>query len=183
MLLYNNELRRETDKAREEWWKEKFVDLEELDRRGRSDLYNKVRQLTGQSRQRNNNSAIKDKNGNLLTDKDDIKNRWKEYIEVLYDGEGKPLKENLKMEKESEVDEDSKSPDLLASEIKAAIKDLKNGKAVGIDGIPAEFWKNLDEEATSELVQHQLICARESMKKVCGLKISQRQFQYLCQRN
>ena len=39
----NNELRRETDKAREGWWKEKCVDLEELDRRGRSDLlYNKV---------------------------------------------------------------------------------------------------------------------------------------------
>ena len=113
----NNELRRETDKVREEWWKEKCVDLEELDRRDRSDLlYKKVRQLTGQSRQRNNTSTIKDKNGNLLTDKDDIKNRWKEYIEVLYDGEGKPLKENLKMEKESEVD-------LLASEIKAAIKE------------------------------------------------------------
>ena len=43
------------------------------------------------------------------------------------------------MEKESEVDEDSKGPDILASEIKAAIKDLKNGKAVGINGIPAEF--------------------------------------------
>ena len=68
------------------------MDLEELDRRGRSDLlYNKVQQLTEQ----NNTSTIKDKNGNLLTDKDDIKHRWKEYIEVLYDGEGKPLKENL----------------------------------------------------------------------------------------
>ena len=61
------------------------------------------------------------------------------------------------MEKESEVDEDSKGPYLLASEIKAAIKDLKNGKAVGIDGIPAEFWKSLDEEATLELVN---ICKR-----------------------
>ena len=38
-----NRLRRETDKAREEWWKEECVDLEELDRRDRSDLlYNKV---------------------------------------------------------------------------------------------------------------------------------------------
>ena len=44
-----------------------------------------------------------------------------------------------------------------ASEIKAAIKDLKNGKALGIDGIPAEFWKNLDKEATLELVN---ICKR-----------------------
>ena len=92
----NNELRRETDKAGEEWWKEKCVDLEELDRRSRSDLlYNKVRQLTGQSRQRNNTSAIKDKNGNLLTGKDDIKNRWKEYIEVLYHGERKPFERKI----------------------------------------------------------------------------------------
>ena len=45
------------------------------------------------------------------------------------------------MEKESEVDEDSKGPDLLASEIKAAIKDLKNGKAVCIDGIPENFGR------------------------------------------
>ena len=42
----NNQLRRETDKAKEEWWKEKCEELEELNRKGRSNLlYNKVRQL------------------------------------------------------------------------------------------------------------------------------------------
>ena len=30
----NNELRRETDKAREEWWKEKCENLDELDKKG-----------------------------------------------------------------------------------------------------------------------------------------------------
>lgn len=32
------------------------------------------------------------------------------------------------------------------------MKDLKNGKAVGVDGIPEEFWKNMGDEGTSELV-------------------------------
>ena len=40
----NNELRRETDGAREDWWKSECNELEELDRGGRSDLmYKKVK--------------------------------------------------------------------------------------------------------------------------------------------
>ena len=34
----NNELRRETDKAKEQWWKEECTELEELEGRGRTDL-------------------------------------------------------------------------------------------------------------------------------------------------
>ena len=100
-----------------------------------------MRHLTGQKRPRNGTSAVKDKNGYLLTEKDDIKDRWQQYIEVLYDSEGKPLKEKLGIEDEREVDTDSKGPNLLDSEIKIAIKELKNGKAVGIDGLSAEYWQ------------------------------------------
>ena len=42
-------------------------------------------------------------------------------------------------------------------EINAAIQDLKNRKAVGIDEIPAEFWKNLGREPRLELMQ---LCER-----------------------
>src|SRR6476469_8542055 len=43
----NNELRRETDQARERWWENEFNELEELDRRARPDLvYAKVEQST-----------------------------------------------------------------------------------------------------------------------------------------
>ena len=62
-------------------------------------------------------------------------------------------RERFDIEQEDEVDEDCKGPDLLTSEIRAAITDLKNRKAIGIDEIPAEFWKNLDDEATSELIK------------------------------
>ena len=35
---------------------------------------------------RNSSKANKDKEGRLLTDKSDIIERWREYIETLYDG-------------------------------------------------------------------------------------------------
>jgi hypothetical protein len=150
----NNELRRETDKAREEWWKEECEDLEKMDRMGRSDmLYNRVRKLTGQKNSGNSCRVIKDKDGDLLTEMDNIKNRWKEYVEMLYDSEGKPREENINLEKECDVENDNNGPELLESEIRAAIKELKNKKAEGVDGIPAEFWKNLGEDGTSELVE------------------------------
>ena len=140
---FNNELRRETDKSREDWWMDQCQTLDELDSRGRSDVfYRKVRQLRGQKMMRKSSKVIKDMDGRLLTDKSDIKERWREYIETLYDAERKPGKDSFDLEREDEVDKDCKGPDLLVSEIRAAIKETKNRKAVGIDEIPAEFWKH-----------------------------------------
>ena len=43
----NNELRRETERAKEKWWENECKELEELDGRGRSDLvYAKVNKLS-----------------------------------------------------------------------------------------------------------------------------------------
>ena len=47
----NNELRRVTERAREQWWNDQCAELEKLDKKGRSDLvYNKVRELCGVKR-------------------------------------------------------------------------------------------------------------------------------------
>ena len=46
---------------------------------------------------------------------------------------------------------------MLVSEIRVAIKELKNRKAVGINEIPAEVWKSLGKKATTELVE---LCER-----------------------
>ena len=60
----NNELRRETDKAREDWWNNECDELEELDKLGRSDLmYSKVKQITRtENAGTGSSNAIKDKN-------------------------------------------------------------------------------------------------------------------------
>src|SRR6476469_9817026 len=87
----SNELRRETDQARERWWKNECNGLEELDRRARPDLvYAKVGQLTKKKTTNSTSEAIKDETGMLMTEPEEIRNRWKEYIETLYDKNGKP---------------------------------------------------------------------------------------------
>ena len=150
----NNELRRETDKAREEWWKLECDELEELDKNGRSDLlYAKVRQLMGKNKSMRRNAGIKDVNGKLLTESDEVRNRWREYIDVLYDKDGKPKPEEMEVEKERDVQKDFKGPGILQSEIEMAIGKLKNGKAVGAHGIPSEFWKALWENGSSDFTE------------------------------
>jgi len=52
-----------------------------------------------------------------------------------------------------EVNEDERGPGILKEEIEEAIKSLKDNKAAGVDGIPAEFLKALGEKAMKELVE------------------------------
>src|SRR6478609_2942310 len=150
----NNELRRETDQARERWWKNECNELEELDRRARPDLvYAKVGQLTRKKTTNCTSEAIQDETGKLSTEPEEIRNRWKEYIETLYDKNGKPQNEEMGIELELDVDEDSKGLVILDNEVTNAIEALKIGKAIRPDGIPAEFWKVLGAKGTKALVE------------------------------
>ena len=64
--------------------------MEELDRSGRSDVVcAKVKKLTRKSRKAVRSAAVKDRDGKLITEPDKIRERWKEYIEILYDKEGR----------------------------------------------------------------------------------------------
>ena len=45
------------------------------------------------------------------TEAEEIRGRWKKYIEELYDKEGKPTEEELKIEEEEEVDKDCVGPE------------------------------------------------------------------------
>ena len=149
----NNELRRETDKARNQWWNDKCDELYEYDRRGRSDLlYQEVSRLTRTTRKTGTkNIAINDKNGELKTEMSEVQERWKEYVEELYDKEGKPEEQDFQLEDENMIGNDQKGPDILRDEIYAAIKCIKSGKAAGVDDIPAEFLKILEGEALNKL--------------------------------
>ena len=74
----------------------------------------------------------------------------------MYDKNGKPQNEEMGIELKLDVDEDSKSPVILYSEVTNAIEALKVGKAIGPDGIPAEFWKVLGGSFHVKLTQNEL---------------------------
>ena len=73
-----------------------------------------MRQLTWKNTSNGRGAtAIKDSTGNLITEPEEIRKRWKNYIEMLYDKKGKPLQDQMQVEDESIVQEDFKGPGLL----------------------------------------------------------------------
>ena len=148
----NNELRREVAKAKEKWWSKECEELEELDSKGRSDLvYAKIANLTWKKKVVSKNASVKDSKGNIVTEPEEVRERWRQYIESLYDRDGKPKREDLQVEEREKVDEEEMGPQVLKSEILLAISEMKEGKAVGVDEIPAEMLKSLGEKAMQEL--------------------------------
>ena len=133
----HKELRNETNKAREAWWGKTCEELETMDRTGRTDLmYARVKSITKKNRNENSGCMVKSADGNLLTNRDAVRDRWKEYIENLYDKKGKPSEEQLNIEEESEILDDDKGPELLEQEIVVALEQLKQGKSPGVERIP-----------------------------------------------
>ena len=97
----NNDLRRTTDKAKDQWWSDKCDELVNYDKRGRSDLmYQEVRRLTRNGKKLGIiNITIYNKKGELKTELSEVKEIFKEYIEDLYDKNGKPVVVDFGLEK------------------------------------------------------------------------------------
>jgi hypothetical protein len=145
----NNQLRRDTDKAKEKWWADQCDELEELQASGRHDLvYDKIKKLSG--KRMNRATCIKNKHGEMLHEPEEVRKRWRSYIEELYAANEKPDSLN---EQEIDTNMDDMGPELLKSEIEAAIAELKKNKAEGIDDIPAELLKHLGTNGKKELVK------------------------------
>ena len=79
-----------------------------------------------------------------MTEPEEIRNRWKECIETLYDKNGKPQNKEMGIELELDVDEDSKGPVILDSEVTHAIEALKVGKVMGQMVYQLSFGKYLE---------------------------------------
>jgi len=68
---------------------------------------------------------------------------WENYITELYDRPNRP--EILDVEPEQEVNTDEKGPYILQSEVKKAVKEMRNRKATGDDSVPGDVFKLLGE--------------------------------------
>ncbi|KAG8230518.1 hypothetical protein J437_LFUL019225 [Ladona fulva] len=74
--------------------------------------------------------------------------RWKEYIEELY---VKEKTEGTEIEEE-EVNECSMGYRILESEVRQALKEIKRGKAQGVDELPTELMKNLNDKGVENVI-------------------------------
>ena len=110
------------------------------------DLYMTTKKLAGKYSRPER--PVKDKQGQNITDSEQLLERWAEHFEELLN---RPAPENPPDIAEAEIDIDVDCHPPTREEIIRAIKKMKNGKAAGLDGIPAEALK-ADVETTAGML-------------------------------
>ena len=81
--------------------------------------------------------SIKDRNGLDLTEAEDTKKRWQEYMEELY-------KKDLHDPDNHDSVITHLEPDILECEVKCTLENITTNKASGGDGIPVELFQILN---------------------------------------
>lgn len=133
-------VQREIRAMKNDWWQRKAEELQELaDNQDYRGLFAGLRAIYGPKT--NPVAPVRSDDGSeLLTDMQDIKERWKEHFSRLLNQDG--------MAHAEAGDEVNRRPirtdicrDITMEELSKALKTTADGKAPGTDGIPAEVLK------------------------------------------
>ena len=90
------------------YWAEQCEEIEKLHRMNHSDkVYEKVKMLSGGMKMSSQNNAFKDRNGELIRNDGLMLARWRDYIEELYNKDGKP---QTRLVEAAPTDEDDMAP-------------------------------------------------------------------------
>ena len=117
--------------------------IEEKNRMGKTrGLFKKIRDTKGNFHAKM--GSIKDRNGMDLTEAEDIKRRWLEYTEELY-------KKDLHDSDNHDGMIIHLEPGILDCKVRWALRSITTNKASGGDGIPAELFQILKDDAVKVL--------------------------------
>ena len=136
----NREVKKATKTAKEKWMQDQCSAIDNnMACNNTAAAFKTIKDLTQSKTTRT--TVIEDKDGNLLTDRAAISNRWKEYCEELYNYQLTSDKDLLGRLRSLSSANEEDDPPILASEVATAIESLKDGKSPGIDNVPAELIK------------------------------------------
>ena len=139
----NAEFQRIARRDKKAFLSDQCKEIEENNRMGKSrDLFKKIRDTKGTFHAKM--GSIKDRNNMDLTEAEDIKKRWQEYIEELY-------KKDLHDQDNYDGMITDLEPDILECEVKRALESITTNKASGGDGIPVELFQILKDDAVKKI--------------------------------
>ena len=122
---------------------QRSVQREENNRMGKTrDLFKKIRDTKGTFHAKM--GSIKDRNGMDLTEAVDIKKRWQEYTEELYQKDPHDPENHNGLTTHLE-------PDILECEVRWALGSIITNKVGGGDEIPVALFQILKDEAVKVL--------------------------------
>ena len=139
----NAEFQRTARREKKTFLGDQCKEIEENNRMGKTrDLFKKISdtKVTFQAKM----GSIKDRNYRDLTEAEDIKKRWQEYIEELY-------KKDLHDPDNHDGVITHLEPDILECEVKWALGNITMNKASRGDGIPVKLFQILKDDAVKVL--------------------------------
>ena len=138
----NAKFQRIARREKKAFLRDQYKETEENNRIGKTrDLFKKIIDTKGTFHAKM--STIKDRNGMDLTEAEDIKKRWQEYTELC--------KKDLHDQDNHDGVITHLEPDILEYEVKWALGSITMNKASGGDGIPAELFQILKDDAVKVL--------------------------------
>ena len=138
----DHQIKRSCQKAKERFFEDDCAAIEQLHLENKTkNLHREIKILTGKNRKSSHRGNIKNLDGDLIFEQEEVLKRWNEYIGELFDDD-RP---------EQPVIENPDGPPILQSEVRLALKQTSVGKAVGKDGISTEMWKVLGDFAVEKL--------------------------------
>ena len=138
----NAEFQRTARRDKKAFLSNRCKEIEENNRMEKTrDLFKKIRDTKGRFHAKM--GLIKDRNGMDLTEAEDIKKRWQEYMELY-------KKDLHDLDNHDGVMTYLES-DILECEVKWALESITMNKASGVDGIPVELFQILKDDAVKVL--------------------------------
>ena len=138
----NAEFQRIAMRDKKAFLSEQCREIEENNRMGKTrDLFEEIQDTKGKFYAKI--GTIKDRNGKDLTEVEEIKMRWQEYTELYKKGfNDVDNHDNVAIHLE---------PNILECKVKWALGSITTNKASGGDGIPAELFQILKDDAVKVL--------------------------------
>ena len=139
----NSGFQRRARRDKKAFLSDQLKEIEENNRMGKTrDLFKKIRDTKGTFHVKM--GTIKDRNSMDLTEAEDTKKRWQEYIELY--------KKDLHDPDNHDGVITNLEPDILECEVKLALGSITMNKASGGDGIPVELFQILKDDAVKVLL-------------------------------
>ena len=163
------ELQRIAKRDKKALLSDQYKEIEENNRIGNTEISS--RKIDAKGNFHAKTDTIKDRNGVNLTEAEEIKKTWQEYTEALYKKDvNDPHNHNSVIT--------HLEPDNLECEVNWALGSFTINKASGCDGIPAELFQILKDDAVMFCTQY----ASKFGKLSSGQRTGKDQFSFQSQR-
>jgi len=146
------EIKKNSKQRKEEWIEERCREVESATGINTGKLFQTAIEICGAGTARL--ATVKNKEGKPLDNKAEIKQRWKQHYEELYNS-GNPVDRTV-LEELPVNNKQERMLNIMEGEIEAAIKNLKRKKAPGEDNI------------TAEMIQAGGSCSVEMLHRLCN---------------